>query len=135
MIGDDGAWSIRVMIVEDDHRVRTALRRFLSATAGFEVVGAAASAPAALRMARELIPAVALVDVFLPDDRDGLGLLRALTELRIPAVAISIQGGLRVATLAAGASQFLAKDSSPELLLVALRAAVSGSAGRDTAGD
>ena len=65
--------------------------------------------------------------MFLPEARDGLGLLRALTaELGIPAVAISIQGWVRSEALAAGAYRFLDKDSSPELLLAALRAATSG---------
>ncbi len=127
MIGDDGHQPVRVLIVENDHRVRTALRTFLSVSQGFEVIGDAGSAAAALEMARERAPAVALVDVLLPNERDGLGLLHALTgELRIPAVAMSIQGGLRTSALAAGAHQFLDKDSAPELLLAALRAAAAG---------
>jgi DNA-binding NarL/FixJ family response regulator len=124
--GDDRDDAVRVLIVEDDSRVRAALRSFLSASDGFEVVGAAANTAAALALARDLGPTVALVDVFLPDARDGLDVLRALTgELRIPAVAISIQGGLRGNALAAGAYRFLAKDSAPELLLAALREAVA----------
>jgi DNA-binding NarL/FixJ family response regulator len=131
--GDDGGAAVRVLIVEDDQRVRAALRRFLSASAGFEVVAAAADPHAALRMARELAPAVALVDVLLPEAGDGLGLLRALTgELSIPAVAISMRGGLRVGALAAGACRFLPKDGAPDLLLAALRAAVPDG-GRGTA--
>jgi len=124
--GDDLAGPIRVLIVEDDPRVRTGLRRFLSASSGFDVVGDAGSALTALTLARERAPAVALIDVLMPEARDGLGLLRVLTgELGIPAVAISIQGGLRTSVLAAGAYQFLDKDSAPELILAALRAAVS----------
>lgn len=129
MIRDDGdlAARVRVLIAEDDPRVRTALRSFLSASDGFDVVGDAGNATTALEIARELRPAVALVDVLLPEARDGLGLLRALTaELGIPAVAISIQSWVRGDALAAGAYRFLDKDSSPELLLVALRAATSG---------
>jgi DNA-binding NarL/FixJ family response regulator len=129
VIRDDGdlAARVRVLIAEDDPRVRTALRSFLSASDGFDVVGDAGNATTALEIARELRPAVALVDVLLPEARDGLGLLRALTaELGIPAVAISIQSWVRGDALAAGAYRFLDKDSSPELLLVALRAATSG---------
>ena len=115
----------RILIVEDDPRVRTALRAFLSAD-GFEVVGDAATAATALQMARERAPAVVLVDVFMPHAPDGIELLRALTgELRIPAVAISIQGWVRGNALAAGACRFLDKDSAPELLVAALRAAAS----------
>ena len=126
MISDDRDRSVRVLIAEDDPRVRAALRSFLSASPGFEVVGDAANAVTALELARARAPDIALVDVHLPDARDGLGLLRALTgDLRIPVVAISIHGWVGSTALAAGAYRFLNKDSSPELLLAALRAAVS----------
>jgi len=137
VLGDDGGAAVRVLIVEDDQRVRTALRHFLSASAGFEVVGDAAGPAEALQIARDIArdaardiardaaPAVALVDVLLPDAHHGLDLLRVLTgELRIPAVAMSIHSGLRLSVLAAGACRFLPKDGVPDLLLAALRAAV-----------
>jgi DNA-binding NarL/FixJ family response regulator len=129
VIRDDGDRTVRVrvLIAEDDPRVRTALRRFLSASDGFDVVGDAGNATTALEIARAVCPAVALVDVLLPEARDGLSLLRALTaELGIPAVAISIQGWVRGDALAAGAYRFLDKDSAPELLVAALRDATSG---------
>lgn len=126
MSDDDRNQSVRILIAEDDPRVRIALRTFLVASEGFEVVGEAASPASALDIAREQTPAVALVDVLLPHARDGLGLLRALTGgLGIPAVAISIQGGVGSSALAAGACRFLNKDSAPELLVAALRAAAS----------
>ena len=126
MIRDDRDQPVRVLIAEDDPRVRTALRSFLGASDGFEVVAEAASAATALAQAREHEPAVALVDVLLPDARDGLGLLHALTgELGIPAVAISIHSWVRSSALGAGAYLFLDKDSAPELLVAALRAAAS----------
>jgi DNA-binding NarL/FixJ family response regulator len=125
---------VRVLIVDDDARVRTALRSFLSVSPGFEVVGDAGSVDATLRLAHERTPAVVLADVLLPDQRAGLGLLRILSaELGIPVVAISIRGRVRHSALAAGAYRFLNKDSVPELILAALRAAVSSDNGRRTA--
>jgi DNA-binding NarL/FixJ family response regulator len=122
--GDERAQPVRVLVAEDDPRVRAALRAFLSASPGVEVVGAAGDAAAALELARDQGPTVALVDVLLPEAADGLALLRALTrELGIPAIAISIHGGLRSAALAAGAHQFLDKDRPPDVLLAALRSA------------
>jgi DNA-binding NarL/FixJ family response regulator len=114
----------RVLIADHDARVRMALRTFLSAHPDFEVVGEAGSAALALALAREHRPTVALVDVLLPDASDGLDLLRTLTgELKIPVVAISLDGGMRSSALAAGAYRFLDKDGSPELLVDALLAA------------
>jgi DNA-binding NarL/FixJ family response regulator len=119
-----------VLIAEDDSRVRGALRAFLAASPGFEVVADTGSAAAALELARVHAPSVALVDVLLPDAGDGLGLLRAVTgELRLPAVAMSIEAGLRSRALAAGAVSFLVKDRAPELLLVALHDAAGRSGG------
>jgi DNA-binding NarL/FixJ family response regulator len=126
-IDDDRYPLVRVLIAEDDPRVRNALRSFLSASTGFEVVGDAGTASTALELARERAPSVVLVDVFLPTARDGLDLLRTITgELRIPAVAMSIHGGFRSSTLTAGAYRFLDKDSAPEHMVAALRAAVAG---------
>jgi len=127
LIPDNGDEVVRVLIVENDPRVRSALRSFLSASHGFEVVGDAADAARALEIARQVGPTVAVVDMLLPAARDGLGLLRTLAdELGIPSVAISIDGWLCTDALAAGAIRFLDKDSAPELLPDALRAAAAG---------
>jgi DNA-binding NarL/FixJ family response regulator len=122
MVRDDGAGPIRVLIADNDPRVRAALRTFLCAHRGFEVVGEAGCSAAAVAMAREHVPTVALVDVYLPEKSDGLALLRVLTdELRIPVLAISLEGGAREGALEAGAYRFLDKTSVPEHLLAALQ--------------
>jgi DNA-binding NarL/FixJ family response regulator len=128
---EDGNRPVRVLIVEDDPRVRTALRRFLSALDDFEVVGEAAGRDCALGLVRDLAPTVALVDVHLPDPTEGLGLLHALTDLGIPVVALSMHDSVRGSALAAGADQFLAKDSAPDLMIAALRCADGGGARTD----
>src|SRR5829696_8849860 len=111
MVRDDPTWPIRVLIADDDPRVRTALRTFLCAHPGFDVVGEAGDASTALRLARESAPTVVLVDVLLPDAIDGLALLRTLTgELRVPVVAISLQGAVRDRALDAGAYRFVDKN-------------------------
>jgi DNA-binding NarL/FixJ family response regulator len=127
MAGDHTQPPIRVLIADDDSRVRAALRTFLCANPGFTVIGEAGCAATALELAREHLPTVALVDVFLPEQRDGLGLLRALTgELGIPVVVISIHNDACSAALAAGAHRFVDKVAAPEALLTALRTAVPG---------
>jgi DNA-binding NarL/FixJ family response regulator len=126
MTGEDSA-PVRVLIADDDARVRSALRSLLSAAPGFDVVADAGRATTALELAREHAPAVAIVDILLPRAAEGLALLRAVSgDLQIPVVAMSIRGGLRGPALAAGAHAFLEKDGSPELLLTALRVAAQG---------
>ena len=121
MVDDDGTAPIRVLIAEDDARVRSALRAFLGAHPHLEVVTEASSASAALALAREHAPAVAVVDVYLPGKDDGLELLRILSgQLGIPVVAISIEGSARESALDAGAVRFLEKTNVPDRLLEAL---------------
>jgi DNA-binding NarL/FixJ family response regulator len=117
---------IRVLIADDDHRVRTALSALLGSSAGFDIVGTSATTDSALTLARQHRPTVALIDILLPEASDGLGLVRAITdELHIPAIAMSIDGGLRNSALAAGATRFFDKDGTADRLVAALRAVVS----------
>jgi DNA-binding NarL/FixJ family response regulator len=114
---------IRVLIADDDHRVRKALSTLLTSSAGFDVVGISATTEGALTLARHHRPMVALIDILLPEATDGLGLLSAITnELHITAIAMSIDGGLRKSALAAGATSFVDKDTRPDELIAALRA-------------
>ncbi|MFD8492999.1 response regulator transcription factor [Amycolatopsis sp. NPDC059657] len=124
MVRDDGAGPARVLIADQDPRVRAALRAFLRAHPGFDVVAEAGSSTAALTLARECGPTVALVDVSQLDKGERLELVRALTgELRIPVVAIGFEGRVRAGALEAGAFRFLDKGSVSELLLPALEQA------------
>lgn len=116
---------VRVLIADDDQRVRVALGNLLSSAHGITVVGAAATADTALQIANDERPHVALVDLLFPDIDDGLGLLDTLTrELRIPAIAISIEGWLHDRAVAAGAFTFIEKGSDPERLVDAVHEAV-----------
>jgi|KBSSwiStaDraftv2_1062776.scaffolds.fasta_scaffold126895_3 DNA-binding NarL/FixJ family response regulator len=130
MSGVDEAENIRVLIADDDARVRTALRSFLSASPGFDVVGEAGTSALAVELVRQHTPAVAIVGIAPLCAPEGLDVLRAITrELRIPAVAMSTQAALRRPALAAGACRFLQNDTSLDALLQALRAAVRISPG------
>jgi two-component system response regulator DesR len=118
---------IRVLIADDDHRVRSALSGLITSFAGFAIVGSSATPDGALTQARQHRPTVALIDILLPEAPDGLALLRALTdELHISAVAMSIDGGLTRSALAAGATTFFDKDGSADQLIAALRDADPG---------
>ena len=125
MARHDRAGRVRILIADDNPQVRAALRTFLSTHPDFEVAGEAADASTALRLARTYPPDVALVDILLPEVVDGLTVVRTLSELAVPAVAFSIDGGVGDSALTAGACLFLEKDGSPERLVAALSAAAA----------
>ncbi|MGW4209001.1 response regulator [Lentzea sp. NPDC004789] len=113
-----------MLIVDDDARVRSAMRTFLLAHQEFEVVGEAGCPASAVRMAEETTPSVAIVDVLMPAERDGVSLLKVLTgRYGIPVVAMSLNNACADGAIAAGAFTFLAKDGCSELLVSALLAA------------
>ncbi len=75
----------RVLIAEDDLTSADLLRRLL-AHMGYEGLGPAADAPAAMDMAARRAPDIALVDVLLPDAGAGVALGKALVARGIPVV-------------------------------------------------
>ena len=108
----------RVLIVEDDSRVRAALSELLTASGGLCVVAVAATARDALDAGDWLD--VALVDVRLPVLEDGLLVIRKLAADGHPVITLSASGAARAASIAAGARAFFEKDSHPDALLAAL---------------
>jgi len=126
-----GARPIKVLIVDDDPRVRGALRTLLDADPTFHVVGDAGSPAQALRLVEQHEPAVALVDVRIPTERDGLSLIETLANKRgVPVIAMSLPSALEEPAIAAGAARFLTKGTSPERMIAAIRATADIGVGR-----
>jgi two-component system response regulator DesR len=116
---------IRMVLADDDARVRAAIIATVALEADLALV-AAAAAPAALALAESTDPTVALVDLMLPDATAGLALVAALSQRPGCAViAMSVQGGLRQAGLEAGAVAFAEKANGIDAILAAVRAAAS----------
>jgi CheY-like chemotaxis protein len=115
---------IRLLVADDDPRVRTAIAETIALEADLIMVAAAADAAVALALAGSAGPSVALVDVLLPDEATGLALIRSLVQRPgCAVVAMSVRGGLRRAALAAGAVAFVEKGSDIDAVLDAIRAA------------
>ncbi|MER6997297.1 response regulator [Streptomyces sp. NPDC000410] len=125
---------VNVLVVDDDFMVAKLHSRYVSAMAGFTVVGVAHSGAEALRAAERLRPDVVLLDIYLPD-MDGISVLRELRAAeerdadRPPADALFITAARDAGTvrsaLRAGALHYLIKPFSQAALQEQLRHVVS----------
>lgn len=87
---DNGAMQLTLLIVDDHEEFRAAARALLQAE-GFDVVGEAADATAALAAVRVLRPRIVLLDIQLPG-RDGLEVAEMLADLADPPAVVLISG-------------------------------------------
>lgn len=101
-----------VVIVDDDTRVRRALRTLIDGSPDLAVVGEAATPAEALEVVATTDPDVVVLDMLLPQASDGLGLTRTLSSEGKMVVAISMLASLHQKALAAGATEFLEKDGA-----------------------
>ncbi|MGZ6269533.1 MAG: response regulator [Candidatus Limnocylindrales bacterium] len=121
-MAESRARDLRVLVVDDDPRVRAGLTDVLVATPGLAVAASTGSARRALAVASAGSADVALIDALLPTLADGVRLVRALA-VHVPVVAISLEGASRAEMLAAGAVAFVEKDGAVDDLLVTVTAA------------
>ncbi len=110
---------IRLLIVDDHSVVREGLRAFLRLQDGIEVVGEAASADDAIRVAGASSPDVVLLDLVMPQG-DGIGAIRRLLEaapgVRVLVLTSFADDSQIFAAIAAGAAGYLLKDVDPQAL-------------------
>jgi len=115
---------IRVLIIDDVAETRENLRKLLSFDADIKVVGAAASGPEGIELAKQFQPHIVLMDINMPG-MDGITatevLLREVPTAQV--VMLSVQGEtdyLRRAMLA-GARDYLTKPPSGDELMNTIR--------------
>ncbi len=122
---------IRVLLVDDDPLVRSALSLMLGGQADLRVVGEAADGAAGVERARELRPDVVLMDIRMPV-LDGLeATRRLLRDPRPPRVIVLTTFDADenvVRAVAAGADGFLLKDTPPAEIVEAIRRVADGEA-------
>lgn len=132
--GADGEPSmIRVLLADDQALVRAGFRSLLDAVDDIEVVGEASDGDEAVRLATDLKPDVALMDIRMPG-LDGLAATRAIVEdeslpdLRIVILTTFGLDEYVFEAIRSGASGFLVKDTEPEELIQAVRVVAGGDA-------
>ncbi len=113
---------LRLLIVDDHELIRVAFRSLMESTADLVVVGEAATAAAALDLARTLQPNVIVLDVRLPDG-SGAQLAQTLRSVAPAARFLALSGfdDELLPALVGGASGFVSKTASSSDLLEAIR--------------
>jgi len=129
MIND--ARTVRVLLADDEMLVRAALRMVLSHAEDIEIVAEAGDGAQAVDLATRHNVDVVLMDVRMPG-MDGLTAAKELAA-RAPLVRVVMlttfgEGEYVAQALLVGAAGFLLKDSGPEELIHAVRAAADGHA-------
>jgi DNA-binding NarL/FixJ family response regulator len=124
---------IRVLLADDQALVRGGFKALLDAQPDIDVVGEAADGSEAVRLARELVPDVVLMDVRMPG-MDGIEATRAiaadsrLCEVRVVILTTFELDEYVFEALRVGASGFLVKDTEPAELVRGVQAVARGDA-------
>jgi DNA-binding NarL/FixJ family response regulator len=117
---------MRILLADDQPKVRFALRTLLERQPGFEVVGEARSDEDLRDQIEPTHPDLVLLDWELPGERalDTLFALRIMyPDLRV--IALSGRSEARQAALRAGVDAFVSKADPPERLLSAIRKTIA----------
>ncbi len=116
---DAGRDRARILIVEDEELVREAVRELLEEE-GFDVVGECSDGADAVRVAKELRPAVILMDLRMPG-MDGIEatarVKEALPSTQVIMLTAYDDPALRGGAIDAGAYCFMPKGTSSQLII------------------
>jgi DNA-binding NarL/FixJ family response regulator len=126
----DDASVISVLIADDQRLLRAGFRVILGSEPRIDVVGEAADGQEAVEAARDLGPAVVLMDIRMPN-MDGLEAARVIlaeTECRVLILTTFDSDEYVYTALRVGASGFLLKDAPREQLVAAVRSVAAGDA-------
>lgn len=128
--------TIRVLLADDHAVVRQGIRQFLEASGEIEVVAEAGDGEEGLRLIRQHLPDVAVLDIQMPL-RSGIELARAIRAERLPVgvlilTAFDDEPYIR-AVLQAGANGYVLKTADAEDIVEAVRTVREGKSVLDPA--
>jgi DNA-binding NarL/FixJ family response regulator len=121
---------VSVLLADDDKLTRTGLRLIIESDPDLSVVGEAADGLEAIDLARALRPEVVVMDIRMPG-MDGLEATRQIVQEVGDGPRILILTTFELdeyvfGALRAGASGFLLKRSSPEVLIEGIKVVAAG---------
>jgi DNA-binding NarL/FixJ family response regulator len=122
---------IDILLVDDHHLVRNAIKSMLESQDDFNIIGEASNGKEAVDALKKLNPKIILMDLNMPE-LNGIEATKLIKEAK-PEIAVIM---LTVSdteislseTLKAGATGYLLKDSTPEKLYSAIRHVSKGGA-------
>lgn len=121
--------SIRVLLVDDHTVVRRGLRLAFDLETDLEVVGEAANGQEAVAKVAELMPDVVVMDLLMPV-MNGVDATRIIRrehpEVEVVALTSVLEDRLVIDVVEAGASGYMLKETRPDDLFEAVRAAARG---------
>jgi DNA-binding NarL/FixJ family response regulator len=122
---------IKILLADDHPVVREGLRSCFASRPRLEVVGEAGDGLEALRKAKALSPDIVLMDISMPR-MNGLVATERMRQVapRVKVLILTVHDNKEYVRrmVAAGASGFVLKDSSPEELVRAIEAVYAGGA-------
>lgn len=121
---------IRVLLADDHSIVRAGLRRIIEESQDIEVVAEADDGRAAINLAMEKKPDVAVIDISMPGV-DGLEVISQLQNQmpQLPIIILTMHEEEQyvVRAIQAGAMGYVTKRSAPEHIVKAIHQVLSGS--------
>lgn len=121
--------AIRIVLVDDNARIRLRVRRVLEMESDIEVVAEAASGDEALSLTKVHQPDVVVMDIAMAG-MSGMEATRRLREahLHLPVIALSMHSDASYVRgmLEAGAIAYVVKDNAAEELADAIHSALAG---------
>lgn len=120
----------RVLLADDHTLVRAGLRKILEQNRDVVVVGEVADGPAALAFLERQPVDVVVLDLTMPGEFDGFGLLRRARARwpALPLLVLTMHASAEHAARAVreGANGYLLKDSAADELVAGVRAVMAG---------
>ncbi len=120
---------IKVLLADDHSIVREGLRRIIEESEDIEVIAEADDGRAAIQLAQEKQPDIAVVDISMPG-LDGLEVVSQLKVYRpeLPIIILTMHEEEQyvVRAIEAGAMGYVTKRSAPEQLVKAIRQVMGG---------
>jgi two-component system, NarL family, response regulator LiaR len=121
--------NIKLLLVDDHTVVRQGLKMVLALESDLTIVGEAGDGQEALEQIARLSPQVVLMDLLMPI-MDGVTAIRNIKqmypEVEVVALTSVLEDRLVIDAVEAGAAGYLLKETGPDELVEAIRAAARG---------